>query len=70
MKMLQCNSVKLTTVERLTIIRKRNKWTQAKLAKELGVSISCVRSWEQGDRNPQKLAERALEEFIKRSDTV
>ncbi len=38
--------------ERLSEIRKDNKDKQADLAKKLNVSLSTVRSWEQGKSSP------------------
>ena len=50
-------------------IREKTGWTQEKLAQEVGVSFSPVKSWERGKRNPQpyllkKLTELAEEPSI------
>jgi DNA-binding transcriptional regulator YiaG len=38
--------------------------TQQQLAKELGLSVRAVQSWEQGWREPSGKSERALEKLI------
>ena len=39
--------------ERLAIIRRKNGYTQARLAAKLGVSLPTVRAWEQGKSSPK-----------------
>ena len=48
--------------ERMVLLRKEKKLTQALLAEELGVSRSYVAAWENGDRIPdlQNLKDMAL----------
>lgn len=44
----------------LRTIRQTRKITQADLAAYLGVSISCIQKWEQGQRTPKKLTQDAI----------
>ena len=44
----------------LRTIRQTRKLTQADLATYLGVSLSCIQKWEQGQRTPKKLTQDAI----------
>lgn len=47
--------------KRLQAIRKAREWTQADLAREVGVHISTVSKWEQGLMVPHKVWRKAIE---------
>jgi transcriptional regulator with XRE-family HTH domain len=40
----------LVTAARLLELRKRKGWTQARLAREMGVAVTTVTRWEAGQR--------------------
>lgn len=54
-------------LKQLGQIRKRLKWSQQKVATELGVSISTVARWESGKSNPGNLASDKIAQFIKKN---
>lgn len=47
-------------------IRQARKLTQADLAIYLGVSLSCIQKWEQGQRTPKKLTQDAIIQKLRR----
>lgn len=50
----------------LRTIRQARKLTQADLAIYLGVSLSCISKWEQGQRTPKKLTQDAIKQKLRR----
>ena len=50
----------------LRTIRQERKLTQADLATYLGVSLSCIQKWEQGQRTPKKLTQDAITQKLRR----
>lgn len=50
----------------LRTIRQARKLTQADLARSLGVSLSCIQKWEQGQRTPKKLTQDAIKQKLRR----
>lgn len=50
----------------LRTIRQERKFRQADLAIYLGVSLSCVQKWEQGQRTPKKLTQEAIKQKLRR----
>ena len=50
----------------LRTIRQTRKLTQADLAIYLGVSLSCIQKWEQGQRTPKKLTQEAIKQKLRR----
>ena len=50
----------------LRTIRQTLKLTQADLATYLGVSLSCIQKWEQGQRTPKKLTQDAITQKLRR----
>lgn len=48
------------TPDTLQALRRRLKWTQQRLANELGVTVTAVSHWEQGVRRITPLAATAL----------
>jgi len=53
--------------KQLIQVRKVLKWSQQKLATQLGVSISTIARWESGKSNPGNLASDKIEQFIKKN---
>ena len=51
-------------------IRKKNGWTQERLAQEVGVSFSTVNNWERGKRSPQPFLQKRLLEIAGESPGV
>ena len=49
----------------LRTIRQTRKLT-ADLATYLGVSLSCIQKWEQGQRTPKKLTQDAITQKLRR----
>jgi putative transcriptional regulator len=41
-------------------LRKKHKWTQERLAHELGVSFVSVNRWENGHAEPSRMAKRLM----------
>lgn len=54
--------------EKIKQIRLKIYLTQIKFAKELGVSLSCVASWEQGTRKPNITQQGKIIEFCKKNN--
>ena len=52
--------------EDLRTIRQARKLTQVDLAIYLGVSLSCIQKWEQGQRTPKKLTQEAIKQKLSR----
>lgn len=50
------------TSDEIKALRAQLRWSQERLARELGVSWSTVSSWENGHRTASPLAVRALEQ--------
>lgn len=50
----------------LRTIRQARKLTQVDLAIYLGVSLSCIQKWEQGQRTPKKLTQDAVTQKLRR----
>ena len=46
--------------EKVRELRKKRGWAQEDLAREIGVSLSTVQSWETKEVNPTRLARREL----------
>jgi putative transcriptional regulator len=44
-------------------IRRKNGWSQERLAHEMGVSFTTVSNWERGKRTPQPFLFRKLQEL-------
>lgn len=44
--------------------RETNKWTQADLAKKLGVSVATIRDWEQGRSTPDRRSQISFNALI------
>ena len=47
-------------------IRSRLEWSQERLAREVGVSLSTVQRWEQNGTKPSRLAVREIERLVDR----
>lgn len=48
-------------------LRTKLGWSQERLARELGVSFSTISRWEHGEGEPSPMAERLLQELIRRA---
>jgi len=46
-------------------LRKRKKWAQEDLAREIGVSLSTVQRWEKKGGEPTRLARRELRRLFR-----
>jgi transcriptional regulator with XRE-family HTH domain len=46
-------------------LRKRKKWAQEDLAREIGVSLSTVQRWEKKGGEPTRLARRELQRLFR-----
>jgi len=51
--------------EEIKAIRKRFRWSQERLARELGLSYSTISRWERGQSTPSPAAERLLSELTR-----
>lgn len=60
----QSGMIKPTLIEQFIILRKRKGWTQEQAAKKLGVTVRCLRSWEQTERKPKPIVARVMKQFI------
>ena len=49
-------------------LRKRKKWAQEDLAREIGVSLSTVQRWEKKGGEPTRLARRELGDSSEKHD--
>lgn len=58
-----------TIADTVKKIRKYKKWTQEKLAQELGVSYSTVNNWERGHRQPHPFMQRQITNLESSLDT-
>ena len=47
-------------------MRDMHHMSQREMAQYLGVSISCLQKWEQRQRTPKKLTQKAVEQKIRR----
>ena len=47
-------------------LRKKMKWSQEKLARELGVSYQTVHRWEKGTSEPSQLAMEKIQFLLKK----
>ncbi len=56
-------------IQKYEVVRLRSRLdlSQEKFAEKLGVSLSCVEKWEQGQHKPRGLSLRALERLRKLS---
>lgn len=52
-----------SSAELVRNIRKKNGWTQERLAQEMGVAFSTVNGWERGRRKPQPFLMNKLQEL-------
>ena len=50
--------------EKVRELRKKKKWAQEDLARELGVSLSTVQRWEKQGGQPTRLARRELKKLF------
>ncbi len=50
--------------ERVKELRRRKRWAQEDLARELGGSLSTVQRWERQGGKPTRLARRALKNLF------
>lgn len=55
------------TPEEIKAIREVFGWTQADLAREMGVSTNAISRWEQGNRRPRGAAETLLLQIQRRA---
>jgi transcriptional regulator with XRE-family HTH domain len=51
--------------EKVKELRKRKKWAQEDLAREIGVSLSTVQRWEKKGGEPTRLARRELRRLFR-----
>jgi transcriptional regulator with XRE-family HTH domain len=51
--------------EEIKYIRKRFRWSQERLARELGLSFSTISRWERGQSSPSPAAERLFSELTR-----
>jgi len=51
--------------EKVKELRKRKKWAQEDLAREIGVSLSTVQRWEKKGGEPTRLARRELQRLFR-----
>ena len=51
--------------EKVKELRKRRKWAQEDLAREIGVSLSTVQRWEKKGGEPTRLARRELQRLFR-----
>lgn len=51
--------------EEIKHIRKRFRWSQERLARELGLSYSTISRWERGQATPSPAADRLLSELTR-----
>ena len=58
------HSLKLTLMEKLLIIRMRNRWTSDEAGKRWGVLGSTLRDYESGRRNPSEGVRLHLEKIV------
>ena len=54
-------------LEKVKELRRKKRWSQEDLAREIGVSLSTVQRWESKEVNPTRLARRELERLFKRA---
>lgn len=52
-------------MKELKDLRKRMKWSQERLARELGVSYQTVHRWEKGISEPSPLAMEKIQSLLK-----
>ena len=50
--------------EKVRALRKKKKWAQEDLAREMGVSLSTIQRWESRGGNPTRLARRELRKLF------
>lgn len=50
--------------EEIKQIRKRLRWSQEQLARELGLSFSTISRWERGESHPSPAAQRLLKDLV------
>ena len=53
-----------TSVELLTLLRRRRRRSQRECATRLGVTLRCLRGWEDQSRKPKPIVERAILDFV------
>ncbi len=53
--------------QRVKTLRSKMGWSQEKLAREIGVSLSTVQRWELKNVKPSRLARRELKKLFKRA---
>ena len=51
--------------EKVRALRKKKKWAQEDLAREMGVSLSTIQRWESRGGNPTRLARRELRKLFR-----
>ena len=51
--------------EKVRALRKKKKWAQEDLAREMGVSLSTIQRWESRGGNPTRLARRELRKIFR-----
>jgi len=54
--------------EKIKELRKKKRWTQEGLSREIGVSLSTVQRWEKRGGRPTLLARRELRRLFKEAD--
>ncbi len=50
--------------EKVRELRKRKRWAQEDLAREIGVSLSTIQRWEKKGGKPVRLARRELKKLF------
>ena len=53
------------TAEIVKAIRKKHGWTQADMARKLGVDVGTISRWERSTAQPSQLAKRQLDRLNK-----
>ena len=53
--------------EKVKRLRKKKKWAQDDMAREIGVSLSTIQRWERQGGNPTRLARRELRKLFEES---
>lgn len=61
---IQQQDVKLTTVEKLLIIRRRRGLTVTQAARRWRLNARTMRAWEQGQRTPREHTEKRLKKIV------
>ncbi|MFC1966987.1 helix-turn-helix transcriptional regulator [Chloroflexota bacterium] len=51
--------------EKVRELRKKKRWAQEDMAREVGVSLSTIQRWERQGCKPTRLARRELGRFFK-----